>query len=148
MDIPGPTTVGTISAKLGLAPKVLQNLSGSAELFFNWFLLYETFRRTFLQNPKGSAEFWGGGGAQKCLLRTGFITMPSPPAPASHLNVSPCLLRPCPSLSSPSALEIDYIYIYAGEALGCPHFGLQRVNGLAPLKVNRLSTFLGAIFAL
>ena len=41
-----------------------------------------------------------------------------------------------------------YIYIYAGEALGCPRFGLQRVNGLAPLKVNRLSTFLGAIFAL
>ena len=40
------------------------------------------------------------------------------------------------------------IYIYAGELMGCPRFGLQRVNGLAPLKVNRLSTFLGAIFAL
>ena len=39
-------------------------------------------------------------------------------------------------------------YIYAGELMGCPRFGLQRVHGLAPLKVNRLSTFLGAIFAL
>ena len=26
-------------------------------------LLCETFCRTFLQNPKSSAEFWGGGGA-------------------------------------------------------------------------------------
>ena len=25
--------------------------------------LLEIFRRTFLQNPKGSAEFWGGGGS-------------------------------------------------------------------------------------
>ena len=30
--------------------------------------------------------------------------------------------------------------------MGCPRFGLQRVNGLAPLKVNRLSTFLGGHF--
>ena len=41
--------------KLGLAPKVLQNLWGSAEPFFNRLFTM----RTFLQNPKGSAEFWG-----------------------------------------------------------------------------------------
>ena len=33
---------------------VLQNLSST-----RFFLLCETFRRTFPQNPKGSAEFWG-----------------------------------------------------------------------------------------
>ena len=39
-------------------PKVLQNLSGSAEPSSASFLLYETFCRTFLQNPNGSAESW------------------------------------------------------------------------------------------
>ena len=39
-------------------------------------------------------------------------------------------------------------YIYAGELLVCPPFGLQRVISLAPLRVISLSTFLGAIFAL
>ena len=36
---------------------ILQHFSSAG------FLLCETFCRTFLQNPKGSAEFWGGGGA-------------------------------------------------------------------------------------
>ena len=37
------------------------------------------------------------------------------------------------------------IYVYAGELLVCPPFGLQRVISLAPLRVISLSTFLGAI---
>ena len=53
--------------KLGLAPKVLKNLSST------WFLWGETFCRTFLQNPKGSAEFLGNLWVlQARLLRTGF----------------------------------------------------------------------------
>ena len=46
------------------------------------------------------------------------------------------------------AADRSLTYVYAGEALGCPHFGLQRGIRLATLKGNRLSTFLGAIFAL
>ena len=37
------------------------------------FLLCKRFRRTLLQNPKRSAEFWGEGGARTRLLRTGFF---------------------------------------------------------------------------
>ena len=42
---------------------VLQNLSSTG------FLLCETFCRTFLQNPKGSAEIWGTFGAPARLFR-------------------------------------------------------------------------------
>ena len=38
------------------------------------------------------------------------------------------------------------IYIYAGELLVCPPFGLQRVISLATLRVISLSTFLGGHF--
>ena len=40
------------------------------------------------------------------------------------------------------------VYIYAGELLVSPPFGLQRVISLATLRVISLSTFWGAIFAL
>ena len=50
------------SEKLGLAPTILQNLWGSAELLFKVFFLLlvftGAFRRIFLQHPTGSAEFW------------------------------------------------------------------------------------------
>ena len=41
-----------------------------------------------------------------------------------------------------------HLYMYAGELLVCPPFGLQRVISLATLRVISLSTFLGPIFAL
>ena len=41
-----------------------------------------------------------------------------------------------------------YIYIYAGELLVCPLFGLSRVISLATSKVISLSTFWAAVFAL
>ena len=47
---------------------------GLARFSSTGFLQSETIRRTFLQNPKGSAEVWGGGGDQTCLLRTGFFS--------------------------------------------------------------------------
>ena len=37
------------------------------------FLLRKKFRRTLLQNAKGSAEFWGGLGTQAHLVRTDFL---------------------------------------------------------------------------
>ena len=53
------------SEKLGLAHRVLQIFGvlheGSSTGFL--VLVCETFHRIFLQNPKGSAEFWGGGGS-------------------------------------------------------------------------------------
>ena len=45
--------------KLGLAPKVLKSFGALQNLSSTGFLLCETFCRTFLQNPKGAAEFWG-----------------------------------------------------------------------------------------
>ena len=52
------------SERLGLAPKVLQNLLGSGcEGSSAGFLLCKPFRRNLLQNPKGS-EFWGGRGGR------------------------------------------------------------------------------------
>ena len=51
------------SEKLGLASKVLQNLWGSVWGFFSRFSTMERFHRALLQNPKGSAEFWGGFGS-------------------------------------------------------------------------------------
>ena len=60
-----------------------------------------------------------------------------------------CTLSSSLSLSLYPLLLIyicTYIYIHAGELLGCPRFGLQRVIRLAPLKVIRLSTFLGGHF--
>ena len=51
---------------------VLQNLSSTG------FLLCETFRRNFLQNPKGSAEFGEPLGARTRLLRTGFFSSRKP----------------------------------------------------------------------
>ena len=54
--------------KLGLAPNFLQQ----------GFLLCETFCRTLMQNPKGSAEFlgklWEPGVPWARLLRTGFFS--------------------------------------------------------------------------
>ena len=47
--------------KLGLAPKVQQNLWGSAEPFFNKLFLCETFYRTFLQNPTKVPQNSGTG---------------------------------------------------------------------------------------
>ena len=55
------------SEKLGLTPKFLQNLwlwSSLQTSSSTGFLLCETFYRTFLQNHKGSAEFWGGDGGE------------------------------------------------------------------------------------
>ena len=46
--------------KLGLAPKVLKNLWGSAEFFFNGLFTMRNHHR-IPQNLKGSAEFWGEG---------------------------------------------------------------------------------------
>ena len=52
------------SEKLGLAPKVLQNLwSSLCERSSAGFLPCKRFCRTLLQNPIGSAEFWGGFGS-------------------------------------------------------------------------------------
>ena len=54
----------------------------------------------------------------------------------------------CPEKWRAPKIDYTYIYIYAGELLVCPPFGLQRVISLATLRVISLSTFLGAIFAL
>ena len=56
--------------KLGLAPKVLQNLSPTG------ILLWETFRRTFLQNPKGSAEFWETFGSPDPSFEDQLLSLP------------------------------------------------------------------------
>ena len=71
----GRRTVGeefAQSEKLGLAPKVLQHLLSSEELSLNVtsFLLCETFCRT----PKISQNSGEEGGAQTCVLRTGFFS--------------------------------------------------------------------------
>ena len=68
------------SEKLGLAPKVLRVLLGSAEPFSTGFLLCETFRRNFLQNPKGSVEFWGAFGSPDPSFgdRPLFLPIPNP----------------------------------------------------------------------
>ena len=48
------------SERLGLAPKVLQNLGVLCERSSAGSLLCKRFWRTLLQNPKCSAEFLGG----------------------------------------------------------------------------------------
>ena len=51
--------------------KVLQKLWGSAG-----FLSCKPFRRTFLQNPKGSAEFWGQGGRTDPSFLERLVSLP------------------------------------------------------------------------
>ena len=48
-------------------PKYCRTCGVLKNLLSTSFSLCETFRRTFLQNPKGAAEFWGEGGARTCV---------------------------------------------------------------------------------
>ena len=62
------------------------------------------------------------------------------------LSASPLCLPHAITKNVPKVAGRCHIYMYAGELMGCPRFGLQRVNGLAALKVNGLSAFLGGHF--
>ena len=83
-------------------PKVLQNLSSTS------FLLCETFCRTFLQNPKGTAEFWGTFGSPSQSFQALQILLPS-------LSSRVCAYKPFEGM-----LLMALFYMVLSWKLPCP----------------------------